>query len=97
MRCLKILRNFDVSTSLLSEIDLQHILGMAKLCGLGFVVLIFAWSPFALLCTFTLFADAQQLNIYLTMVPPIMAKVTKYTFPTNLSTPFERSEWSDFF
>ena len=76
--CLKVLKEYDVSTSILSDIDLNHILGVAKLCGFGFLVFIFAWSPFLILCSYTLIAGANELNIYMTMIPPIMAKVKKH-------------------
>ena len=75
-KCLKVMKECDVPTSHLSDVDLNHILGMAKLCGLGFVVLSFAWSPFAMLCAYTLIAGTNELNIYMTMIPPIMAKVS---------------------
>ena len=74
-KCLKALKDYDVSTSILSDVLLNHILGMAKLSGLGFVVISFAWGPFALLCAYSLLAGAKDLNIYMTMIPPIMAKV----------------------
>ena len=76
LKCLKVMKECDVSTSVLSDVDLNHILGMAKLCGMGFVVVTFAWSPFAVLCSYTLIAGANELNIYMTMIPPIMAKVS---------------------
>ena len=74
-KCLKALKDYDVSTSILTDVLLNHILGMAKLSGLGFMVISFAWGPFALLCAYSLLAGAKDLNIYMTMIPPIMAKV----------------------
>lgn len=73
-KCLKALKDYDVSTSILSDVLLNHILGMAKLSGLGFVVITFAWGPVTLLCFYSLLAGAKDLNIYMTMIPPIMAK-----------------------
>ena len=34
----------------LSKFEHKHIVGMAKLCAIGFINVIFAWSPFFLLC-----------------------------------------------
>lgn len=81
-KVLKILRNYQVSasSSKLTELDLFHILGMAKLVGLGLLIVIFSWGPFAVLTSFTFFASAKDLNIFMTMVPPIMAKVSLTSF-----------------
>ena len=51
------------------------ITGLAKFCGIQFALILLCWSPFALICTYTLVAGAKDINIFMSMVPPIMAKV----------------------
>ena len=57
-------------------VELNHITGLAKFCGVQFALILLCWSPFALICTYTLVAGAKDINIFMSMVPPIMAKVT---------------------
>ncbi len=48
---------------------------MVKFCVANLASILLFWGPFASLCIFTLIAKADDLNIYLTLLPPIMAKV----------------------
>ena len=49
-RGLQNLVKHESGRSPLSKFEHKHIVGMAKLCAIGFINVIFAWSPFFLLC-----------------------------------------------
>ena len=74
-RGLQNLVKHERSRSPLSKFEHKHIVGMAKLCAIGFVNVIFAWSPFFLLCLYTLIAGAHDLSVFATLIPPMVAKV----------------------
>ena len=59
-------------------VELNHITGLAKFCGVQFALILLCWSPFVLICTYTLVAGAKDINIFMSMVPPIMAKVIQF-------------------
>lgn len=71
-----VLKAQDAFATNLTAVELKYILGLARFCALGYGIILLAWGPFVLLCTYTLFASAEDINIFLTAVPPIMAKVT---------------------
>ena len=74
-KSLHTLKKFDVEKSSLTTTELHHVSCLAKFCGIQFLFVLLCWGPYALLCIFTLLASAKDINIFLSMAPPIMAKV----------------------
>ena len=69
------LRKFNLDRTSLITIELNHITGLAKFCGIQFALIVICWGPFAMLCTYILLANANNINIYASIVPHMMAKV----------------------
>merc|ERR1712029_1014546 len=44
----------------------------------GFINVIFAWSPFFLLCLYTMIAGAHDLSVFATLIPPMVAKFAPF-------------------
>ena len=73
------LRKFNLDRTSLITIELNHITGLAKFCGIQFALIVICWGPFAMLCTYILLANANNINIYASIVPHMMAKVCRYS------------------
>ena len=53
----------------------EHQAAMTKTCGLLFLVQISCWTPWAVLCLWTIILPPETLNIYYTLLPAVACKV----------------------
>jgi len=59
-----------------SAIQLEHHTALTKTCGFLFMAQMICWSPYAILVLWTVVFPPSSLNIYYTIIPPIMCKIT---------------------
>jgi len=53
----------------------EHQAAMTKTCGLLFLVQISCWTPWAVLCLWTIILPPETLNIYYTLLPAVACKM----------------------
>ena len=53
----------------------KHQAAMTKVCGLLFLVQVFCWSPYAVLCLWTTVLPPETLNVHYTLLPSVCCKV----------------------
>ena len=54
----------------------EHQAAMTKVCGLLFLVQISCWTPYAVLCLWTIVLPPETLNVYYTLLPSICCKLS---------------------
>ena len=63
----------------------EHQAAITKTCGLLFLVQISCWTPWAVLCLWTIILPPETLNIYYTLLPAICCKVTVNQYSRQIS------------
>ena len=53
----------------------SHQAAMTKVCGLLFLVQIGCWTPYAVLCLWTIVLPPETLNVHYTLLPSVACKV----------------------
>ena len=66
----------DEATKRWSVIFTKHQAAMTKVCGLLFLVQIGCWTPYAVLCLWTIVLPPESLNVYYSLVPSVCCKVS---------------------
>ena len=77
----------EEATKRWSVIFTKHQAAMTKVCGLLFLVQIGCWTPYAVLCLWTIVLPPESLNVYYSLVPSVCCKVSDNNLQTRLWSP----------
>ena len=53
----------------------EHQTAVTKVCGLLFLVQVGCWTPYAVLCLWTIILPPESLNVHYTLLPSVCCKV----------------------